>query len=138
MPYKGGYPRATEVKVVRGRYDFAVDGGAVGDIDLTLDAQIPANAIVLGGFVEVDTAPTSGGAGTVAVKVEGAADIVAAAAVSGAPWSTTGRKSVIPVFTGTTTVKTSTARKIQATVATAALTAGVFDVVLFFIQLPDA
>jgi hypothetical protein len=138
MPYKGGYPRATEVKVVRGRYDFAVDGGAVGDIDLTLDAQIPANAIVLGGFVEVDTAPTSGGAGTVAVKVEGAADIVAAAAVSGAPWSTTGRKSVIPVFTGTTTVKTTTARKIQATVATAALTAGVFDVVLFFIQLPDA
>jgi hypothetical protein len=138
MPYTGGYPRATEVKVVRGRYDFAVDGGAVGDIDLTLDAQIPANAIVLGGFVEVDTAPTSGGSATVAVKVEGAADIVAAAAIGGAPWSTTGRKSVIPVFTGATTVKTTTARKIQATVATAALTAGVFDVVLFFIQLPDA
>lgn len=138
MPYKGGYPRATEVKVVRGRYDFAVDGGAVGDLDLTLDAQIPANAIILGGFVEVDTVPTSGGAATVAVKVEGAADIVAAAAVSGAPWSTTGRKSVVPVFTGATTVKTTTARKIQATVATAALTAGVFDVVLFFVQLPDA
>ncbi|MEV4096962.1 hypothetical protein [Streptosporangium saharense] len=137
MPYRGGYPRATEVKVVRGRYDFSVDGGAVGDIDLTYDAQIPANAIVLGGFVEVDAAPTSGGSATVAVKVEGAGDIVAAAAISGAPWSTTGRKSVVPAFTGATTVKTTQARKIQATVATAALTAGVFDVVLFFIQLPD-
>lgn len=138
MPYKGGYPRATEMKVVRGRYDFAVDGGAVGDIDLTLETQIPANAVILGGFVEVDVVPTSGGSATVAVKVEGAADIVAAAAISGAPWSTTGRKSAVPAFTGATTVKTTAARKIQATVAVAALTAGVFDVVLFFVQLPDA
>lgn len=138
MPYKGGYPRATDFRVVRGRYDFAVDGGAVGDIDLTLEAQIPANAIILGGFVEVDTALTSGGSATVAVKVEGAGDIIAATAFGGAPWSTTGRKSVVPVFTGATSVKTTAARKVQATVATAALTAGVFDVVLFFIQLPDA
>ncbi|MEV0616189.1 hypothetical protein AB0I81_22940 [Nonomuraea sp. NPDC050404] len=137
MPYKGGYPRATDWRVVRGRYDFAVDGGAVGDIDLTLDAQIPANAVILGGFVEVDTAVVGTGA-SVAVKVEGAGDIVAAAAVSGAPWSTTGRKSVVPAFTGATTVKTTAARKIQATVSAAVLTAGVFDVVLFFVQLPDA
>ncbi len=137
MPYKGGYPRATEMKVVRGRYDFAVDGGAVGDIDLTLDAQIPANAIILGGFIEVDVALASGGSATVALKTESAGDILAATAFGSAPWSTTGRKSVIPVFTGATTVKTTAARKIQATVATAALTAGVFDVVLFFVQLPD-
>lgn len=137
MPYTGGYPRATEIKVARGRYDFAVDGGAVGDIDLTSTAQIPAKAVILGGFVEVDTALTSGGSGTMAVKVEGAADIVAAAAVSGAPWSTTGRKSVVPVFTGATTVKTTAARKIQATVGTADLTAGAFDVVLFYTELPD-
>lgn len=137
MPYTGGYPSAVDVKVARGRYDFAVDGGAVSTIDLTSTAQIPANAVILGGFVEVDTAPTSGGAGTVAVQVEAAGDIVAAAAVSGAPWSTTGRKSVIPVFTGATTVKTTAARKIQAVVAAAALTAGAFDVVLFYTQLPD-
>lgn len=137
MPYTGGYPRATDLKVVRGRYDFAVDGGAVGDINLTPAGSIPANAIILGGFVEVDTAPTSGGAGTVAVSVEGAADTVAAAAVSGAPWSTTGRKSVIPVFTGASTLKTTVARGITATIAAAALTAGAFDVVLFYVQLPD-
>jgi hypothetical protein len=137
MPYTGGYPEAVELKVARGRYDFAVDGGAVGEIDLTRTAQIPANAIILGGFIEVDTVLTSGGAATVAVKAEGAADIHAAAAISGAPWSTTGRKTVVPAFTGATTVKTTAARKIQATVATAALTAGAFDVVLFYTQLPD-
>jgi hypothetical protein len=137
MPYTGGYPQASDQKVARGRYDFAVDGGAVGDIDLTSSAQIPAGAYITHGFVEVDTAVTSGGAATVAVKVEGAADIVAAAAVSGAPWSTTGRKSVVPAATGTTSVKTTAARKIQATVATADLTAGAFDVVLFYVVIPD-
>lgn len=137
MPYTGGYPQAVNMKIARGRYDFAVDGGAVGDIDLTSTAQIPANAVVMGGFVEVDTAITSGGSATVAVKVEAANDIINAAAIGGAPWSTTGRKSVIPVFTGASTVKTTAARKITATVATAALTAGAFDVVLFYTQLPD-
>lgn len=136
MPYTGGYS-ATGVKTVRARYDFAVDGGAVGDIDLTKSASIPANALILGGVVEVDVVPTSGGAATVAIKVEGAGDIVAAAAISGAPWSTTGRKSVVPVFTGATSVKTTAARKVQATVATAALTAGAFDVVLVYVPMPD-
>lgn len=136
MPYTGGYPQATDLKIARGRYDFAVDGGAIGDIDLTRDAQIPANSIILGGVVEVDTAIVGSGA-SVAIKVEGAADTVAVAAVSGAPWSTTGRKSVIPVFTGATTIKTTAARKIQATVSAAVLTAGAMDVVLFYVQLPD-
>lgn len=136
MSYTGGYPTGS-VQAVRGRYNFATDGGATGDIDLTGPAALPANAVVLTGFVEVDTVPTSGGAATVAVKVEGAGDIVAAAAISGAPWSSTGRKSVVPVATGATTVKTTAARKIQATVATAALTAGAFDVVLLYVTLND-
>ncbi|GAB1823568.1 hypothetical protein [Herbidospora sp. RD11066] len=136
MVYMGGFP-VTELKAVRARYDFAVDGGAVGDIDLTKSAVIPAGAVILGGFIEVDVALNSGGSATVALKVEGAGDILAAAAFGGAPWSTTGRKSVIPVFTGATTVKTTVARKIQATVATAALTAGQFDVVLIYVPMPD-
>lgn len=137
MPYTGGYPQATALQVVRGRYDFAVDGGAVSTIDLTTGTQIPANAAIMGGFIEVDTALTSGGSATVALTVEGAADILAATAFGSSPWSTTGRKSVIPVFTGATVVKTTAARKVQATVAVAALTAGAFDVVLFYVVLPD-
>lgn len=139
MPYRGGFPRgAGDVHQFRARYDFGVDGGAVGTIVIS-DGQdkIPANAIILGGFVEVDTALTSGGSGTAAVQVEAANDIVNAAAVSGAPWSTTGRKSVIPVFTGATTVKTTQARDISIVIGTAALTAGVFDVTLFWIDMGD-
>lgn len=137
MPYTGGYPQAVSLQVVRGRYDFAVDGGAISTIDLTSQAQIPANAVILGGFVEVDTLLTSSGAATVGVNVETAGDIVAPTTVAGAPWSTTGRKSIIPVFTGATTVKTTVARKITATIAAVTVTAGAFDVVLFYTVLPD-
>ena len=121
------------LKTVRGEYDFAVDGGAVSTITLRGDNTIPAGSYILGGFVEVDTAVTSGGAATVAVTVESAGDAVAAAAVSGAPWSTTGRKSVIPVFTGATSLKTTAVRSVVITIATATVTAGKFRVVLVYI-----
>src|SRR5690606_39991422 len=84
MPYTGGFPRASEVKAVRARYDFAVDGGAVGDIELASEA-IPPNALVLGGVLEVDTALTSGGSATVGVTVESAGDIVTAGSIGSAP-----------------------------------------------------
>lgn len=137
MTYKGGYPQGGELQITRGRYDFAVDGGVQGDINITLEADIPSGAIILGGFAKVLVVPTSGGAATLAIKVEAAADIIAAAAISGAPWSTAGRKSVIPVFTGATSVETTAARKIVATVGAADLTAGRIDVVLFWLKLFD-
>lgn len=116
-----------------GAYSFASLGGAVGDIALAGDS-IPSGAIVLDAYINVTTALTSGGAATVAIKVEGAADINAADAISGAPWSTTGAKRAD--FTATTApVKTTAARSIVATVGTAALTAGVFTVVVEYIEL---
>lgn len=122
------------VQWVRARYSFAADGGAIGTIGLTGSTVIPSGAVILGGFVDVVTPPTSGGAGTLAIQVEGAGDIVAAAAVSGAPWSTAGRKSVVPVFTGATSVKTTAARDVSAVIAAFALTAGVLDVYLAYIE----
>jgi hypothetical protein len=119
---------------VRVRYDFAVEGGGVGTIGLAGATVVPSGAVVLGGFVDVVTPPTSGGAGTLALQVEAAGDLVAAAAVSGAPWSTTGRKSVLPVFTGASSLKTTAARDISAVIAAAALTAGVVDVYLFYVE----
>jgi hypothetical protein len=121
-----------------GEYSFATDGGAVGSITLrsassdALGNSIPSGSVIMSGYIEVDTAVTSGGAGTVAVTLEGAGDLLAAAAVSGAPWSTTGRKSIIPVGTGAASVKTTAARSLVVTIATAALTAGVFRVVVFY------
>jgi hypothetical protein len=67
-------------RIVRGDYAFGTDGGAVGTIALMGSTAIPSGATILGGWLEVTTAVTSGGAATVAIQVEGAGDIVAAAA----------------------------------------------------------
>lgn len=134
MPVIEGTDR---IKTAVGEYDFAVDGGAVGQITLrsgsVLGAGVPSGAVITGGYLEVDTVPTSGGAATLGVDLEGTSDIVLAVVISGAPWSSTGRKSVIPAGTGATSVKTTTAtRSIKAAVGVAALTAGKFRVVLFY------
>lgn len=125
---------ATNLKSAQGEYNFAVDGGATGTITLrqgggnTLPNLIPAGAIVVGGYVEVDTACLSA-TGTIAVQVEAAGDIVAAAGQ--ASW-TVGRKSVLPAFTGASTVKTTVNRSIQIVIGAAAFTAGKFRVVLYY------
>lgn len=121
--------------IVRGRYDFAVDGGAVSTIALTAGAPIPLGSVVVGGYVDITTQLTSGGAATIAVQVEAANDILTAVAV--ASW-TAGRKNVLPApttgaLTASTAVKTTADRNISAVIAAAALTAGVFDVVLYIV-----
>ncbi|MFC3986797.1 hypothetical protein [Streptosporangium jomthongense] len=126
------------LKEARGEYDFAVDGGAVSTITLrsapgdSNGNDIPAGSVIVGGYIEVDTAVTSGGSATVGVNSEGAGDLLAATAVSGAPWSTTGRKAITPVFTAGTSVKTTARRNLAIAIATAALTAGKFRVVVFY------
>lgn len=137
MPFIEGTGR---LKSIKGEYDFAVDGGVISSITLRADAQdslgntIPNGAVIEGGYVEVDTLVTSAGGntGTIAINSEAAGDLVVAAAVSGAPWSTTGRKSIVPAFTGATTVKTTAARSLVATIAVQAITAGKFRVVIFY------
>lgn len=128
----------TRIKEASGEYDFAVDGGAVGAITLrcangaSLGNEIPVGAVITGGYIEVDTVVTSGGAATLSAGSEGAADLQSAVVVSGAPWSSTGRKSITPAFTGATSVKTTAKRNLTVTVAAAALTAGKFRVVVFY------
>lgn len=107
-----------------GYYDFAVDGGAVGNIALRGD-QIPAGAYILGYKLVVDTALTSGGAATAGLGATANSDLVAATLVSGAPWSTTGSKAEVR---GQTAIGDDTA--LQLTVAVAALTAGAFRVIV--------
>lgn len=135
MPVIEGTTRA---KTAVGEFDFAVDGGAVGTIVLRSAAgdvmgnELPVGSVITGGYIEVDTPFTSGGAATVAANSEGAGDLQAAAAVSGAPWSTTGRKSITPAGTGATSLKTTAKRNLALTIAAAALTAGKGRVVVFY------
>src|SRR5262245_2594347 len=94
------------LKTAVGEYDFAVDGGAIGAIVMRSSPgdnsgnEIPAGSVILGGYLEIDTLFTTGSSATMALSIEGANDLVAATVVSGAPYSTTGRKSIIPAFTG--------------------------------------
>ena len=127
---------STRLKVARGDYSFAVDGGAQGTIALMGGTLIPSGAIIVGGFVEVTTALTSGGAATIACQVNAANDILTAVAV--ASW-TAGRKNILPAMTSgaltaSTSVKTTAARDISIVIAAADLTAGAFKVVLFYVD----
>jgi hypothetical protein len=129
MPVIEGTQR---LKGAVGEYDFAVDGGGTGTITLrsgdSRGNYIPNGAVVLGGYVEVDTAVASA-TGTVAVNLEGTGDLLPATGQAGL---TLGRKSITPAFTGAASLKTTTQRSLNITIATAALTAGKFRVVVFY------
>lgn len=120
------------ILVARVKYDFDVDGGAVGTINLMPAAVLPSGAVILGVFANVTTVPTSGGAATISIGSEAAADLQAAAAISGAPWSTTGFKALTKTW-ATAPIKLTAARNPSIAIATADLTAGVFQVVVFYL-----
>lgn len=125
----GQMPGTKALKIWRGDYDFAIDGGAQSTIVLrTQDGPIPLGAVIMGGYLDVLTACLSA-TGTMALNSEGAADLLAATAQAGL---TLGRKSIVPAFTGATMVKTTADRNVAVTIATAAFTAGKFSLVLIY------
>ena len=135
MPIMEG---TTRLKTFTAEYDFAVDGGAVSVITLRGGAgdiqgnELPNGSVIEGGYLEILTGFTTGAAGQMSIDSEATGDIVVSAVVSGAPYSTTGRKSVISAFTGATTVKTTAKRNVTATITVGAITAGKFRLVLFY------
>jgi hypothetical protein len=132
MPVIEGTAR---LKTAMADYDFAVDGGAVGTIVMRSAAgdvqgsAIPAGSVVTGGFIDVEVGVVSA-TGTVAFQAEAAGDLVATVSPTAA--FTVGRKSLIPAGTGATSVKTTVARSLSMVIATAALTAGKFRLVVFY------
>jgi hypothetical protein len=106
-------------------YDFAVNGGLIGTIGLGV--VVPAKAIIWDGFVDVLTTFESddSDAGTVALQVEAANDIITAIAISNGtdPWDA-GLKNVKSVGTAATAVKTTVARQVSLVVAVENLLAG--------------
>src|SRR5687767_4493700 len=105
------------VKLATAYYSFATDGGAIGAITLRGDS-IPSGAILTDVILNVSTAVTSGGAATVAIAIEGAADTRAADVLATAPaLSTTGAKRSALINTADLTpLKTTAVRSIVATV----------------------
>jgi hypothetical protein len=122
------------LKTWTGSFSYAVDGGAISAITIrSNDGPIPSGSMIVGGYVDVTTAGNSADdTATIALSVEGANDLVSAAAVSGAPWSTTGRKDIVPDATGSTAIKLTAARSPVATIAVQVIDAAVFQLVLFY------
>jgi len=105
-----------------------------------LGVTLPDNAVVLGGYIEILTTFQSAGAdaGTIALSVEGANDLVTATAISsGTFWDAVKGKVVVPDALNAagvaTSIKTSAAREITATVGSQALTAGKLVGWLFYV-----
>ncbi len=115
-------------------YDFAKEGGAVGAITLR-GGKIPNGAVITSGIVLGQVAMVSGGATTVALATEGAADILAA--TGKASFTDGGLIDTVPDGAATNMVLTTAAQSLVATVAVAAITAGQFRVALEFYQLDD-
>lgn len=120
-------------KTWKGEYDFAVDAGAIGTIVLRSDdGPIPAGSYIESGVLDVLTLFTTGTAATAALTVEAANDIVSATIVSGAPYSTTGNKSIVPAGTGATAIKTTVERSPSIVIATGTVTAGKCRLILVY------
>jgi len=115
------------------KYSFATDGGAIGAITLNDESGtaqlIPQNAIITNATIEIETAVTSSGSATVAFGLLGNTDAFKAA---------TAKASLTEdaVFAGTNDLplKVAVPTGVLATVATAALTAGVFFINVEYIE----
>ena len=122
--------------MAKAEYDFAVHGGAISAIGLGV--TIPDNAMIVGGYVDCVVTATSAAAdaGTGAISVQGANDIVSAIAISDGtnPWDAPGRKAIVPKANTpeTTSIKLTADREITFTIATQVWTAGNFIVYLFY------
>lgn len=115
-----------KVEVVRVAYDFAVDGGATGALDIF---EATSDVIIVGFASVVKTACTSGGSATLKVGVS-ADDDAFMTTTQGAVANLTANAVILPVAVEGTPntlpipVKLPSGSKILQTIGTAALTAG--------------
>ncbi len=123
------------VHVAKAKYDFAVQGGAVGAITLVGDdgkaVVLPSKAVVVDCIIDVITPATTSASGTLALSTgQSAADLKAALAAA----SYTGRVACIPVGTAASAIKLTADRTMVGAIATGALTAGKLYVLVQYVM----
>jgi hypothetical protein len=117
-----------KVGVLVGYYDFAVQGGAVGVVNLLKDLTnlgstlvLPSGAIIKQVAVQILTAFTStGGTGTVALTANSSGDLLAAVDAD----TLSGVSAGIPAGAAANMVVLTAERTLKLAIATAAITAG--------------
>lgn len=119
------------LRAAKAIYSFATDGGLVSTITPVGTVALPSKAVIVGATINSTTAATSGGAATVAIGTSAGSSttsILGATAV--ASLSLNALLNGVPVFA--TPVKLTAGGNITFTVATAALTAGVIECVVYY------
>jgi len=117
-------------------------GIAAGDLALgtnSLGVIVPDNAVVIGGYLDITTGLTGTGVlSTVALQLNGSADILAAVTVTNAAGlNATGVHAIIPVGTAATAVKMTGERTLNIVVGVEALNAGVGTVILEYDEIAN-
>lgn len=123
--------------VVVGKYSFAVQGGAVGSVNLLSDlsspksyVKLPLNAVITNVYVDIITAFTStGNNGTIALTLQSAGDLLAAVDAD----TLSGRAQGIPDNAVANTIKLTAERSLLATFATNAILSGKANVFVEYV-----
>lgn len=119
--------------VLRATYNFAVQGGAVGTVNLKdsdgNDATLPIGAIVTQVYIDEVTNVTSGGSATIALGANTTTDLIGATAIA----SFSGIIAGTPTGSAASMVKLTAARTLTATIGTAAITAGKLNVFVEYV-----
>lgn len=124
-------------QVAHAIYSFATDGGAISTITPALGATLPNNAVIVAATINSTTAVTSAGSATVAVGTSAGSSTTSILAATGkASFTTDALLNGVPVFA--TPVKLTAAGNITLTVGTAALTAGIIEVFVFYTVAANA
>ena len=116
--------QAHGVKVAHALYDYSVDGGAT--CTPANSDTIPDNAVVFGGVVNSTAAVTASGSATVSIGT--AAGSGAASILTATGKASLGLDAVVVPTCQATPFKMTAAGKINVTIATGPLTAGVIEV----------
>ena len=120
--------QAHGVKVAHALYDYAVDGGAT--CTPANSDTIPDNAVVFGGVVNSAAAVTASGSATVAIGT--AAGSAGNSILTATGKASLGLDAVVVPTCQATPFKMTAAGKINVTIATGPLTAGVIEVWVFY------
>lgn len=120
-------------RLLKCTYDFTKQGGAISSINLQNEdgkaCIVPNKAIIRDVLIDVLTAGTTSASGTMALTAQSAGDLKAALAAA----SYTGLVAGVPVGTAATAIKMTADRTVIGTIATGALTAGKWNVLIEYI-----
>jgi hypothetical protein len=109
--------------IVRAIYDFSVDGGAIGALDVFTATQ---DVVILGIYANVKAAVTSGGATTVAVGIDADPDTLIDETLKAAM----GTGVMVSPILAALPIKLASGAKVKINIADFTVTAGKIEIVM--------